>query len=101
MLHWRFNRRDVQRDLIPSPFNKAKSHNREEIKPLLFSLLSGDLKHSTRAHSEPREQEFIFKVISYSFPDLTPINEPLGGQCVNFPEILEIPAQVLDKITKV
>lgn len=38
MLHWRFDRRDVQRDLIPSPFNKAKSHNREEIKtsPLFF-----------------------------------------------------------------
>jgi hypothetical protein len=31
----------------------------------------------------------------------TPIHEPLGGQSVNFLEILEIPKGVVDKITNI
>ena len=73
-----------------------------ELPPLLPLLslnfsLSSDLKHLRRGCCEPREQEFNIKMINLSIINATPIHEPLGGQCVNFPEILEIPTQELTR----
>lgn len=43
----------------------------------------------------------MFKMNNLSITNITPINEPLGGQCVNFHENREKSKEVLDKITNV